>query len=250
MAGAAISIFFFFCCNKSFVETNTCLSRQARVCLVATKITYLSRRVCRAKHTFVAPKDVFCRNKHVFVATKMILVAVPANDHLLPPVRSLLDESYPPPTPKKAHTAHTKSWPLHYLREYHTWRHIMTVECLMDVTQLPVIGSETIRGNNLYPPDRRKWRSRFEGRMAERWRPGQTQSRRDRPSDPLQPDTWRQTNYPRLLPLGDGSGTSSDSQGSGTLWGRAAKNSLCVLRQAPERAVSYTHLTLPTRSTV
>ena len=87
-----------------FVATNTCLSRQTRVCrdkrmLAATKLLsrqvyfcrdktrLLSRqtRVCRDKHNFVATKLLsrqayVSRDKHVFVATKMILVAVPAND--------------------------------------------------------------------------------------------------------------------------------------------------------------------------
>ena len=59
------------CCrNKTFVTTNTCLSRQ--------------NYVCRDK-SFVATKLVsttyFCRDKgRIFVATKMIVVAAPASD--------------------------------------------------------------------------------------------------------------------------------------------------------------------------
>ena len=53
-----------------FVPTNTCLSRQNYVC----RYKYLSQktRVCRDMHTFVATKDVICCDEHVFVATKII----------------------------------------------------------------------------------------------------------------------------------------------------------------------------------
>ena len=82
-----------FCCDKSFVVTNTCLTNifLSRQIFVATN-TFLSAYFCRNKHMFVATCFVatniilsrqayFCRNKRrVFVATKMILVAAFASD--------------------------------------------------------------------------------------------------------------------------------------------------------------------------
>ena len=69
------------CCDKRFVATNMCLSRQVLTSIQAYKIMFL----CRDK-TFVATK-IFSRDKDVFVATKvltfvatkMILAAAPAN---------------------------------------------------------------------------------------------------------------------------------------------------------------------------
>ena len=93
-----------FCCNKSFVMTNTwaswqntsvdicmlvvtkhLLQQQTCVCqnkylsweekkshqkyFVMTNIILLWQKFCHSKHTFVVTKDMFCPNKHVFVAT-------------------------------------------------------------------------------------------------------------------------------------------------------------------------------------
>ena len=48
---------------------------------VTTKICLLGQKFCHDKHTFVA--DSVCRDK-TFVATKMLLVAAPASDTILP----------------------------------------------------------------------------------------------------------------------------------------------------------------------
>ena len=108
-----------FCCNKSFVAKNMCLSWQTHVChdknmlvmtnmFVVTDMCLLWQYVCRNEHNFVATSNehnfvttniillqqaYFCHEKrHVlswqtrvcrdktFVATKIILVAAPAND--------------------------------------------------------------------------------------------------------------------------------------------------------------------------
>ena len=94
-----------FCCNKSFVATNMCLSWQnthlsqqnmssvmTKVCLPAvTKLLSQQNDVCHekyfchnmclswqkfyhGKHTFVATKDVFCCDKRMFVTTKISLL--------------------------------------------------------------------------------------------------------------------------------------------------------------------------------
>ena len=74
----------FFCCNKTFVVTNTCLLQQTYVCCDKThllshqkyacpnKIMFVVRNiyVCRNK-TFVVTNT--CRNKHNFVMTKVLL---------------------------------------------------------------------------------------------------------------------------------------------------------------------------------
>ena len=71
-----------FCCDKSFVATNTCLSRQTLVCHDKTHVLsrqkyachniFLSRQthVCRGKNTFVTTKDMFVMT-NMFVMTKL-----------------------------------------------------------------------------------------------------------------------------------------------------------------------------------
>ena len=50
----------YFCCDKTFVMTNMCLSRQ------------MFCQFCHDKHTSVATKDVICHNKHkMFVMTNI-----------------------------------------------------------------------------------------------------------------------------------------------------------------------------------
>ena len=86
-----------FCCDKRFVATDTCLSRQ-NTSFVATKVcrdksfiakelsrqnifcrdrTFVTTNICREKHNFVSVKVLsrqayFCRDKHVFLATKQV----------------------------------------------------------------------------------------------------------------------------------------------------------------------------------
>ena len=78
LAGAATSIF--------FVATNTCLSRQ-NTSFVVTKV-FVATNVCCHKHVFVATSMLLSRQKKCFVATKMILVAAPANDTALNPLKA------------------------------------------------------------------------------------------------------------------------------------------------------------------
>ena len=82
------------CCDKTFVATKLCLSRQniCHVCrdkhtfchdkrgFVTTNTCLSWQKFCCDKHTFVTTKLVFCCNKHVFVMTKIILEAAPASD--------------------------------------------------------------------------------------------------------------------------------------------------------------------------
>ena len=62
--------------NKSFVVTNSCLSRQ-NMSFVTTKV-YLWQNLCRNKHNFITTKVLlqqayFCRNKISFVMTEICL---------------------------------------------------------------------------------------------------------------------------------------------------------------------------------
>ena len=81
-----------FCRDKSFVSTNTCLTRQ-NTSFVATKVCLPRQNVCRVKILFVATKDRYlsrqktcfvatnkrvCRDTIMFVATNV--AAGPAND--------------------------------------------------------------------------------------------------------------------------------------------------------------------------
>ena len=67
-----------FCRDKSFVATNTCLSRQ-NTSFVGTKVCMSRQNFRPDKHVFVATNIIlsrqayFCRDKHVFVATKVCL---------------------------------------------------------------------------------------------------------------------------------------------------------------------------------
>ena len=63
--------FVYFLSNKTFVVTNTCLSRQ-NTSFVERKVCLLRQNFSRDKLIFVMTK-YFCRNKHVFVATKVSL---------------------------------------------------------------------------------------------------------------------------------------------------------------------------------
>ena len=59
-----------FCRDKSFVRTNTCLSRQ-NMYFVPTKLCLLQQNICRDKHNFVATslplsrQTRVCRNKYL-----------------------------------------------------------------------------------------------------------------------------------------------------------------------------------------
>ena len=71
-----------FCRDKSFVATNTCLSRE-NTSFVATKVCLSRQNFCRDKHILSQQKTCFCCcDKHKKHATKIILVAAPANDTL------------------------------------------------------------------------------------------------------------------------------------------------------------------------
>ena len=87
-----------FCRDKSFVATNTFLSRQNtffcrdKSMHVATKLLSRQTRVCHDKHNFIATSVRLSRQKHVcrnksmlrFVATKIILMVAPANFNFPP----------------------------------------------------------------------------------------------------------------------------------------------------------------------
>ena len=59
-----------FCCDKTFVETNTSLSQQ--IFVMTKKLLLQQNYVCHSKHTFVMTKDMFCHDKHIFTATKLL----------------------------------------------------------------------------------------------------------------------------------------------------------------------------------
>ena len=70
-----------FCCDKAFVAINIILSRQAYFC--RDKHVFVVTDICRDK-SFVAASLLVSRQTCVFVSTKLILVAAPANDTVLP----------------------------------------------------------------------------------------------------------------------------------------------------------------------